>query len=391
MENEKMMILKMLEEKKITAEEAARLLEVVGKPGAKPAPQKKTETRQTNEQAKEQTKGKPEANSANSMEDFARDIQRKFEDFARRVEPAVKRVAEVVAEKADTFSKSIHTKTSPGADYAYFAKGSSSEKRFDAKVEGSANQINIAGLNGDVSVRGYNGSSITGKIFHRPKASARESVREIDIIKLGNKYILNYRPEDFESVAVDLFIPEKLFDNVLIDNVNGKTSVSTIISKNVLIRGRNGNAAVSDITGDNIKIECNNSILTVSNISAREGVIENYNGSIKFINPKVKNLKVDAFNAAVELSMENFTSYDEYLWEFEAANGKIYMNLPVTRDAGYYVNARANLGRVDVSLMGLEFMTRKDSAVEARTIYYDALPVKVLLRLETSNAPITIN
>jgi DUF4097 and DUF4098 domain-containing protein YvlB len=418
MENEKMAILKMLEDKKISAEEAARLLEAVGKSGGegekildsdlqkKVDSRKKTEKKQTYtysqtssqpySQTSSQTSQTTEKTSS-SADDFARDIQRKFEDFARRIEPAVKRAAEVVAEKADTFSKSFQYKppnpdkpANPGADQSYFKSGSV-EKRFDTKVEGSANQINVSGLNGDVFVRGYNGSNITGKILYRAKSSARESAREIDIIKLGNKYILNYRKEDFESVSVDLFIPEKLFNNVLVENVNGKTSVSTIVSKNILVVNRNGNASVENISSDSIKIEADNSALVISNISAKESVVENYNGSIKFLNPNVKNFKVDAFNAGVELSIENFVSFDEYLWELESANGKIYLNLPATRDIGYYVNARANLGRVEISLMGLEFITNKDNAVEARTVYYDELPVKVLLRLETSNAPITIN
>ncbi|MDR2899677.1 MAG: hypothetical protein LBU94_05135, partial [Clostridiales bacterium] len=162
MANEKLMILKMLEDGKISAEEAARLMEasvqnksmeteqapkapphVPQQPRPYSEPPKDYTGLPTNERAGYTGYSKPHSGDApwpdhgysnggvppvtRGFDDFASELGRKFNAFARDMEPKLQKFTETVVEKtanmADMISKSVNADTSyphsPAAKPAY--------------------------------------------------------------------------------------------------------------------------------------------------------------------------------------------------------------------------------------------------------------------------------
>ena len=397
--NEKMMILKMLEEGKITAAEAARLLESVepenrqekqtvkpapAPPAAKPAPPPvsvRTEPRDNRQTPP----------PAGGFDEFTGDLSKKFEQFARDMEPKLYKLTETVAEKtsavADKISKSLSQtppRETPGVKKSY---SNMEERSFESFVTPGYNELSLSGLNGDVLIKGYNGDKISARIYYKTKKPGAY----IDIIQLGTKYFLNYEEDEFEKVSIDAFVPETMFNNINIQTINGQLSVSSLRAENCVFVNTNAATEIKDIDVSNFKIECSNGALRLENIRGSSGKAENFNGSVQGTAIDVANLELISQNGSVGINIASFDRYSDYVWAVEASNGKLTLNMPSSRDLGYHIKAHTALNSIRVGLTGLSYMFNEPSFVEAKSSAYDICSKKIKLSMETSNAPIILN
>jgi len=400
--SEKMMILNMLQEGKITAEEASQLLSTVDKaPGAstpRAGSGKDSEPLPNNGSTSSASTASRPATPSIDFEDLGR----KFAAFAKDMEPKVQKVAEVVAEKtvmvADRISKSLdgvsmpRAPVSPAAPVSRASAGVASgtggmEQNIELVVADGYNELNLSGLNGMVSVKGYNGDKITATINYK----ANRHGANIELMKLGGKYYLNYEEDDFEFVSFHAYVPSHKFKVVNISGMNGNMDVSGISCETLQISNSNGQTMLSDLLADSIKSESGNGKLTLSSLAASTAVIEHFNGVIESGDLDVEKLGLTNFNGAVSVNMSAFVRYTDYLWSVETSNAKLTMNVPTLPTLGYHIRSHVTLGNIRIGLTGLEFLVNDPTAVEARTASFDSCDKKVRLSLETSNAPLTVN
>ncbi|MCL2420721.1 MAG: DUF4097 domain-containing protein [Defluviitaleaceae bacterium] len=409
MGNEKMMILNMLQEGKITAEEAAKLLAAAeipdnGAPAAgtaRPATPSSPRGTAADDGPVSNDGTRPAGAKPAGGVDFD-ELGRKFAAFAKGLEPKIQKVTEVVAEKtvtiADTLSKGIEstaasmtqsggvTGTKPATKTAAPA-GAGTERHIELVVADGYNELNLAGLNGEVNISGYNGDKISAKIRYK----TRRNGAVIDLMKLGGKYYLNYEEDDFEFVAIDAYVPAHKFKVLNISGMNGNMDISGLSGDQMQISNSNGQTVLSDLTADSIKSESGNGRLTIGRISASTAIIEHFNGVLDASEVDAEKLSMTNFNGSLSMSVSAFERFNDYLWNVETSNGKLTFNVPTLPDLGYHVKASAPLGNIRVGLTGLEFSINDTSLVEARTPSFDSRSKKVRLALETSNAALTVN
>ena len=431
MANEKMMILKMLEEGKITAAEAAKLMEASGgkKTSSAPLEFDKTYTTTREDSRDSSTYGsnptpntRPNVNQGQSysgqngarqshqgpgFDEFVSDLGRKFDTFARDMEPKLQRFTEVVAEKtsnvADSISKSISQSTVPSREGTHYSgrqagpskyrmpasgyNNNSMEKNFEILVQPGYCELNLMGLNGDVLVNGYNGDKITARVNYRAKFGAAA----IELMKLGDKYYLNYDEDAFEFVTIDAYVPEKMFKNIKIETINAKITLSTLIAETLSVNGINTKSDIKNVSAENLFIDTSNGELILFNVNGKYGKIDTFNGPVNATGLDVENMSLTSNNAPVTLNIDYFARYTDYAWAVESANDKLTMNIPSAPDLGYYVKARTSLNNVKLGLTGMEYMINNSNFVEAKSFGFDSSPKKVKLSVETSNAPLNIN
>lgn len=391
MSNEKIMILKMLEEGKITADEAERLLGTVGKESAHTGSGASTSYSRQNTNNSAGTGGASTGGSAfTGFDEFTNDLGRKFETFARDMEPKLQKFTEVVAEKtvnvADKISKSFASETvSRPVPTGSFGPGM--EKNIEMIVQPGYNELSLSTANGDMLIKGYNGDKITAKLFYKP----RRAGAAIDMIKLGGKYYLNYNEDDFEKVSVDMFVPEAMFQVVNLSNINGRLDVSSIKTDHFVAANANGSTRVASLVCDSIKMDCSNGMLDISGIRGGNAQIENFNGSIEANDIDVSALKLIGGNGGINVSVAYLRTYSEYVWAVEASNGRLNMNLPTLPELGYHIKAHTTLGTVKIGLTNMNYISNSHSFTEARSIHFDSAAKKVKLSLETSNGPLVVN
>ena len=436
MANEKMMILKMLEEGKINAEEAARLMEAASDDQERAAKMSVEEKRARmsnagsfedggptpvnnrrndfgrggqegsynqnqyhgNQYSQNQHSGPSTGGNSGSqglgLDDFANDLGMKFDTFAKDMEPRLQKLAETVAEKtanmAEAISKSLNSPSGgyrgPAPSFSGNVKNSF-EKNFELKVEAGYCELNLSGLNGDIMVNGYNGDKITAKVYYRPKVHGAS----IELMKLGDKYYLNYDEDAFEFVAIDAYVPESLFKDIKLETVNGSAYVSTIAAEYFTINAINSRTELKNIHARNIKADCGNGPVTLLNITGENASIELFNGNINATSLDISNLKLSSSNGPVNINIDYFKLYNNYTWVLDASNGKFVMNLPSAHDLGYHIKAQTSLNNVKLGLSGMNHIINNSNIVEAQSTDFDNAQRKVKIKAETSNAPLVIN
>jgi hypothetical protein len=447
--NEKMMILKMLEDRKITSQEAAQLLQSLetgtpvsaGSPPAVPVmpsssagpipfapspspapppppyegytnngPAPRPGASYTPPSAPPRTPTPPPGPSR--VEEIANDLGRRFEGFARSMEPKIQRFTETVASHivtgADKLSKTMNTESAPRpfvqpptrpspapvrpapakpAKPAVHIPAALTEKNIELAVTDGYNELNLSGMNGDIRIKGYNGDKITARVSYK---SARAGAA-IDLRKLGGKYYLSYDPDEFEHVSMDAYVPERLFQTVKIDNINGQIDISSLASNQMEITNGNGHIRLSAIAAQYLKADNSQGRFILSNIVADSAVIENVNGVIEADETDIGSFKLTNYNGPLTLLMSGFNRYNDYTWSIETGNAKLNMTLPTLPTLGYHIKAHTTLGEIRLGLTGLQFLVNDAAMTEARSIHYDGALKKVQLMAETSNGPLFIN
>jgi len=411
MDNDKLQILKMLEAGQITADEAARRLQGVSAPVAPPAPAappppSHTYTPPPSASGYASNNGRPGSHSSSSSTTFD-DISRKFESFAKDMAPKVQKFAEsaasAIAGVADKVSDALTAPPSSGGHTHVHSGGQSARTHAPAKpvsaggvsvinieqlVEpGSHNELSLAGLNGDIRIKGYNGDKITARISYKTKRAGAP----IEFVKLGSKFYLSYEADDFNQVSIDAYVPERAFSVIKVDGINGAVDCSSLTAGDVRVVNTNGTLAVSGLDANSIFIENANGKVSINKISAESAAIENINGLIDCTEPDVKNLKLTNFNSPVSVVISNFARHNDYMWSVETGNAKLTMNLPTMPNLGYHVKAKSAMGSIKLGLTGMQFLLNEPSLAEAKSVSFDAAVKKVKIAAETSNAALVIN
>lgn len=399
MANEKMKILQMLEEGKITSAEAARLLDSAGDPApraARPAgnggPQESF--REPAPDGRRSETSRQNAPPPARGDDFISDLGRKFETFAKDLEPKIIKLTDSVAEKTVQLTDSLSKSLSQTEERSYRApspaQASGAEKNFELPVEAGYNELSMSCINGNVMIRGYNGDKITARVTVRPRKNARAS-KEIALMRLGNKYFLSYEEDDYEAVSVDAYIPENLFNVLNISNTNGNSDISTVKSDIMSFVNSNGRVKLNNLMADSIQAECDNGPLVISQVAAKNAKIENFNGVIDALDLDVSGLSLISFNGGITLNASSLARHTDYVWAAETSNGKMTLNLPTMPDLGYHIKASTSLSSIKVGLVGLNYIVNTANMIEAKSISFDSCHKKAKLVLETSNGPLVVN
>jgi len=422
MQNEKLMILKMLENGQITADEASRLLQAADSGGGTPPtpppsqsapppvppppPAPAGGTRY--DSAAPGNNGRPPTSGAapSTMEDLGR----KFESFARDMAPKVQKFAEsavgaivgVTDKVSDAFSSpgsgtgaghpapthgsQMHRPSSPSP--VATAAGGVTVVNIEKLVEaGTHNELSISGLNGEVRIKGYNGDKITARLSYKAKRAGAH----IELVKLGGKYFLNYESDEFSQVSIDAYVPERAFGVIKVDSINCVVDCSSLAANDMRIVNANGNVNLSGLSAATLTAENGNGRLAVSNIAADTAAIENINGQLECTELDIANLKLTNYNSPISIIMSGFNRHTDYLWNVETGNAKLSMNMPTMPNLGYHIKAHAAMGEIRLGLTGLQFLINEPSLVEARSVSFDHASKKLKLAAETSNAPLTIS
>lgn len=443
--SEKMQILKMLEEGKITATEAARLLEAVGdgspngktthKPqseksgygsasvhGNSPGSSYSNTTDYSNNNTNNYSNNnfddssnsfekkdysgysakynnnRGKSNNSSSSDGFAENLGRKFDTFTRDLEPKLQKFTEKVAERTvgvvDMISKSITQDFSsrprerhPMPDSSVTGRGKF-ERTLELKVSPGDNELIISGLKAPILLTGYNGDKLSATLLCIPK---RNDAR-IEFTVLGGKYFLDYNEDDFEKVGIDAFIPENMFKNVNISNYGGDLTLSTLTADIINIQTSNAKTEILNIHARDLTAECESGKdMRIENVYCKNAQFNNYNGSIYASYFDIENLKMTSFDGTFNISVSEFKDYSNYYWSLETSNQRLSILLPSLSYAGYYIKAKASLGDVRVGLAGMDYITKSQSYAEVKSQRFDTLPTKVRMSLETSNAALVVN
>ena len=418
--NERIMILKMLEEGKIGADEAAKLLAAVSDENKAQTSEKAVKTGKSIDSSETVSNNNSNSNSksaSSSSLDFdelgrtvgniSRDLAKKIGIFAKDMAPKVQNLTETLVEKTvevtDKISKSASDFTTPKpAEKTVSTKSVKTEKtvkstpiKRNAVLKEKNCEMSVPALgvkefymvcvNGGVYIKGYNGDKITAKITYKSVSD------DIQISQAGGRYYLDYDENDFESISVEAYIPEKLFERVQIISSNGEIRVDAISPQELSVENTNGNINLKRLNCVRIKAESGNGELILENIVADELKAITTNAKILADNLDIQKIELESGNAQINFRIAAISKFREYNWNISTSNAGIRANVPIGEIFGYNIEATTSLNRVMAGITGLQYKCNENNYISAKSSNFETSLRKVNIVFETSNAPININ
>lgn len=332
MHEEQRMILRMLQDGKITAEEAEGLLKALGD-GSKAAvdPDQPDDPWTRLEKMGEDFASKVEV----ATERFSRSLELNVGDKLSKLPKILSRVPFFGYEETQEFTSVVKGKIGPGEVIA----------------------INISNANGPVRVQGWSESDYQLTIVQRLRGSDRDllSARVFD-----PKWEEGAERTDFRlnipilgdaSIALDLLVPkERMYEvklkaqhgslrvehlkatSIEVDSVNGSVHLHSLKANSIRGRGGNGSCEMKDVEANMIRHNQGNGSYRLS-VAAKDVDLLTTNGSIN-----VRVAHVDGIAG----------------YRLRTTNGSIRVTLPPQSALGLALNLQTSVGRISTDAQALE-------------------------------------
>lgn len=393
---ERMMILKMLQEGKITSEEAARLLEALDS-GAKQSASENTNrgTRQQGNYYDEVAKFRERINDW--KRDFTKnysekDFDRMVDDFSVKAEKFGKNVANTTFGIVDKIVDYVGSVVDTGS-FSIFGTCDVVEKTYEAvAIEGL--DIDIEGTNGSITVKKHQDDKILIKSKIRSPKEQADGV--ISFSNTGNLVSVKLNRAEFLSVSHEVFLPVVKYNKIKLETKNGKIYVEDTLSTQFESLTKNATIDLAGVTSDNIFIDTKNAKVSVNYISGKNINMNTKNSIIDIKNIKVE--KLSAANANGRITIENVHNAEgssEVSLDLKTKNGGIKANLNDMENRACKIHAQTTNGSINLLIPELLYSNPgsqygSNKLVDAQTANYNNNPQRVNIYAETSNGYIEV-
>ena len=393
---EKMLILKMLEEGKITSAEAAKLIEALdGK------------TSQNNNFYNHSKYGERFQQNIN---DKMSKVREKISQWEKEFEDGSKQkyfddMVDEFTQKAEKISKNIAATTVGSAEkvvdfigsfidtnaFNIFRNFETKEISYEASVNEGAN-VKIEGRNGNIIVKKHDGDKIL--VNSRINSPLENTEDLFEFISEENNVSLSLKDVENTSVSHEVLIPSVKFEKVELDTKNGKIMVEGLFSNVFECVTKNGNIDLMGISSSEIKADTKNGRIQATHVIGKNIDFTTSNSNIDLKNIKLKTLRVETKNARILAdNLQNNEDTNLMKLNMFTTNANIKVNMNDTAEKGYKVSAKTTNGEINLlipDLLSNNNQTSKKCTAEAESNGYDNYTSKVDLVLETSNGNIEI-
>ncbi|EGD47326.1 hypothetical protein Cpap_1909 [Ruminiclostridium papyrosolvens DSM 2782] len=393
---EKLLILTMLEEKKITSEEAAKLLAALdakaeqesanGFKGNQKANGFTEEAAKVRDKVNEWKKGfKNNYNQAdfdNMIDDFANKAEKIGKNVASTTFGIVDKVIDYVGSFVDTNSFNV------------FGSCQTVQKNFEVYPSEDAT-FDISGVNGAITIKKHLDSKIV--IISRIKSSAPDGEGVVTFSDDPSNISIKVNSTAFNvSVSHEIFIPDIKFKKIAIQNSNGKIYIEDSISEEITAVTKNAHIELMGVNSDNISVNTKNGRIQLNyiigetiDINTSNAVIDIKHIKAKSVNAVTKNGRISIENAQ---NVDGETDMDMYL---KTSNGGIKVNMNDMDSRVYKVKAHATNGTINLLVPEILYhnVNRQGtggSFIEAESKNYESGLCKVNIIAETMNGQVEI-
>lgn len=237
MKEEKMMILAMLEEGKITSEEAIKLMEAL----------EDAETFEFYEEKRQDDKSTSSQGKAHKQREFStQDMFSTLGDIGSEIGNALSNMFDGL--KDMDFSFGIRNNWD----------SVSSEVTYDLSDMESPS-LDLRAINGSINLRPTQENLLRIKITCQYKKGTISPNEEyFDFYNEGEKIIFSPRFRNNISIKLDVFYPTKKYHEIFLDSTNGKISVEELEVSNLYCKTTNSSISVNKIKGDRVELVTKN-------------------------------------------------------------------------------------------------------------------------------------
>lgn len=392
---EKLLILKMLEEKKISSDEAAKLLAALDEE-PKQEPTDNYKKYQKNNFAEEAAKVR------NRVNDWKKEFKNNYnqadfdnmiDDFANKAEKIGKNVASTTFGIVDKIIDSVGSFVDTNS-FNIFGTCQTVQKNFEAFPKDNAT-LEIQGFNGPVTVKKQLDQKVT--IITRIKSPAPNGEGIVAFSdEEGNISLKVINSALNVSVSHEVFIPQNKFKLIKIESSNGKIYVEDSLSEEFTAVTKNAHIELMGVNSDKLSVNTKNGRVQLSYIIGEKVEINTTNAVIDIKHIKAEDISAVTINGRITLENAQNSDVDKDLNMYlKTSNGGIKVNMNDMDNRVYKVKAHASNGSINLLIPEITYhnVNRTGSAgsfVEAESKDYCAAASKVNITGETMNGQIEI-
>lgn len=372
---EKLIILRMLEEGKITSEEALRLLEPLSK-------------------EQKQRKNQPIDDKLN---DTINKFSKKAEKFAEKIGPDfISRVESVSADFADAAVKFADKMVD------FFGSGFSSNEAYKTVLRSLSfpisNQENIKVVlktqNLTVSVDAADNQEILLDMKLNLLDGKNDIDKFIETRTEGNIIYINTQFPSKTWGKLDIKLPRNV-DKFQIQTINSKCFLDNLKTSYLYCNTSNGKIEIKNCSCEKLQVMTNNGKIIISNTKALHADADTSNGNIELNNSFFDSLKSTTNNSNIYLSNFNSINAEEAKYELQTSNGKIKIGLSKDHNIAHKINANTSVGNINISELDPSYIIERDSdnmktQVTLTSNAYQESDKKISINAMTSNSSIYI-
>ena len=411
MNEERFLILKMVEEGKITAQEAVALIEAL---------EAELSVERTAEWAEAVTEGSTPAEKVGPSQwakvQNLRDVAEKAGDseFTRRLEEEANRFAKNVEEAADKLSHVIEERIEKEVKPAlanlpsflasipvigeWVGSFSTITEERQGYFAADTVELDIATENGSIEVEGWLEDHYRLVLKKKVRSNGEESAREraaeiveinetIDAMRIVSKAGPN------EALHIRLTVPQDKLYRLKFSTSNGEVKGASLTNVGGSIVTSNGRVGLKDLNGERLTARTSNGSVECDNMSMRELILTTSNGRIK-ADGFAERLEARTSNGSIQVEPRLGESLQEQSLDLHTSNGGIQVRLPLALQNACWLDASNSFSAIKVSLDDLLYHIREHSfghnRIQAETKGYAKADARISVHARTSNGGISI-
>lgn len=407
---EKVLILNMLKEGKITTEDAVKLLEALEKAGPGPTPSgskineiKDEITAKLNEikiDDKLNKFGEKASKIATSFgekagklaeqigENINAEKTEKFtEEFTKRMEVLGQDIAESAAKFADVFADqvgnlfdNVYEKYKYNSSYTYPV-----EDALDIYLQTNNFSVKIGlcdtkEMKVNISVNSNMPQLVIDEYF--------KTIMDSGCYRLSSEF------PGRTWGKIELLLPKGM--NVLsISTNNAKCEISDMDVKQLSVTTANGRISLSRCSADETELLTDNEKVILNDVTSRSAKVRTSNSKIIIEDSHMDNIDAKTSNAAIMVYASPKGESLNPCYIISTTNGRIDLDIANEEGFDYMVDANTTMSSIDIKLANLTYETDKKSigmqeAIQLKSENFDTASNKISIKANTSNAPISI-
>jgi hypothetical protein len=392
---EKMYVLKMLEEGKISSEEAARLISAVesGKQDTNDnssfRQQKKVNFSDEITKVKDRLSDwKKEFKNNYSQKDFDRAV----EDFSNKAEKLGKNVAHTtigIADKLIDFVGSFIDTNS----FNVFGKYTAVERAQEVNDVSEGMELKVEGINGNILVKKHAEDKIILKSLVRSPIENADEI--LDFSHDGNSIVMKCNKIGNISVSHELFLPSVKFKSISLVTKNGKIYVEDSIAESFEANTSNSHIDLMGVNSDTINVSTKNAKIQLGYVIGRNINVNTDNTVIDIKHIKSENINAVTRNGRILVeNIHNYEGKNSINMNLKTAQAGIKINMNDMDKRGYKIKANTTNGEINLLIPEITYLNASkqisNSFVEAESSGYETFEQKVNIQAETVNGYIEI-
>ena len=394
---EKILILKMLEEGKINSEEAARLIEAI-------EPANKSQSESTSNSSRQQKKvnfsdevSKVKDKLNEWKKDFRnnynqKDFDRAIEEFSAKAEKVGRTLATTTIGIADKVVDFVSSFVDTNA-FNVFGKYKAVEKTFSTGEISEGMTLDVEAVNGNILVKKHMDNKVIIKSTLRcPQDNADEL-----LVFSENEGVITVKNGKDENLSVshEIFLPSIKFKTISLKTKNGKIYVEDSIAELFEAQTSNSNIELMGVSSDKINVSTKNARIQLGYIIGKDIDVNTVNSLIDIKHIKTQNLSAVSKHGRILVeNVHNYKECPDINLNLKTYQAGIKVNMNDMEKRGYKIKAQTT--NADINLLIPEITYKNiskqlaNSFVEAESSRYDDFEYKVNIIADTQNGDIEI-